>query len=57
MVVDPDTADALGLEIKHLLEDETRRKSMGLAARAYAEEHFDIRGVADKFEAIFQRIT
>jgi colanic acid biosynthesis glycosyl transferase WcaI len=51
VVVDPDQPDELVAAVSGLLADDERRRSLGSAGRAYAEANFDIRNIADKFEA------
>ena len=57
VVVPPDDSQAFVDEVKHLLSDVDRRDAMGRAGRQYAEKHFDIGKVADRFEAIFHEIS
>ena len=55
-VVDPD--DQAGfLAAADLIADGERRETMAAAARAYAEENFDISRVTDRVEAIFARTS
>ena len=56
VVVDPGDEDGFVDAIRSLLGDGDLRERMGLAGRAYAETHFDIGQVADKFETIFSRL-
>ena len=56
VVVPPEDSQALISEVKHLLADQEMRKAMGRAGRRYAEKHFKIGEIADRFEAIFQQI-
>jgi glycosyltransferase involved in cell wall biosynthesis len=56
-VVGPDDEQAFvdaGLE---LARNEAIRLEMGDNARRYAEAHFDVRSIADRFERIFEAIT
>ena len=56
IVVDPGNGDGFVAAIRSLLGDSDMRERMGLAGRAYAETHFDIGQVADKFETVFSRL-
>lgn len=49
LVVDPDDPDDLVRTVSTLLDDGARRERMGEQGRAYAEDKFDIRAIADRF--------
>lgn len=55
-IVSPDDPTAFSIEVKDLLLDLERREAMGLAGRAYAEENFEIRKIADRFEELFKSL-
>lgn len=52
LVVEPEDSEALGAAIRELALDPQRRASMGTAARAYVEEHFDRRRLATQYRDI-----
>ena len=51
-VVDPSDPEALASAARALLADPDRLRSCGRAARRYAEAKFEIRPIADRFEAV-----
>ena len=51
--VAPDDLDGFVREARSLVADASRRKQMGVNARAYAETHFAIEDITDQFENIF----
>lgn len=51
VVVDPDRPDDLVAAVAELLPDVERRRQMSKQGRQYAEAHFDIRRIADRFVA------
>jgi glycosyltransferase involved in cell wall biosynthesis len=51
-VVEPADLRGFCAEAKHLIESPQLRERHGNAAREYAESHFDIRTIGDRFEAI-----
>ena len=55
--VEPNNAAELVDKIKTLLSDGELSKKMGLNGRKYAEEHFKIAAIANKFIEIFQTIA
>ena len=56
VVVSSDDFDGAVAEIIRFSADEKKRSLMGKNARNYAEEHFPVGKVAQKFERIFQNI-
>jgi colanic acid biosynthesis glycosyl transferase WcaI len=54
-VVEPADLRGFCAEAKHLIESPQLRERQGQAAREYAESHFDIRRIGDRFEAILRR--
>jgi colanic acid biosynthesis glycosyl transferase WcaI len=57
VVVPPGSAEACSAAIRMLKKDRSLRVNMGLNARRYAERHFPISAIADKFEAIVHQIA
>ncbi|MGE3991947.1 glycosyltransferase family 4 protein [Pseudorhodoplanes sp.] len=55
--VEPHDQQAFAAAITRLLDDPDERAAAGRAARRYAEQTFDIARIADRFEAIFDRVT
>jgi glycosyltransferase involved in cell wall biosynthesis len=55
-IVAPEDAEAFQSEVKRLLRDQETRNLMGRSGRRYAEEHFDISEIADRFEGIFDSL-
>lgn len=53
IVVDPNDTDGFVQAAEHLATDDKTRSEMASAARAYAENTFDIGSVAAKFEKVF----
>jgi len=51
-VVEPADIRSFCAEAQHLIDSPKLREQYGHAARQYAETHFDIRGIGDRFEAI-----
>nr|WP_269117440.1 glycosyltransferase WbuB [Ramlibacter monticola] len=51
LLVPPDDPAALAKAIRQLAGDGGRRMEMGLAARAYAEQHLDINEILDRFSS------
>jgi glycosyltransferase involved in cell wall biosynthesis len=51
-VVEPADLRGFCAEAKHLIESPQLRERHGIAAREYAESHFDIRRIGDRFEAL-----
>ncbi len=56
LVVNPRDVQAFLKAAFDLFEDELLRKKLAINARKYAEEHFDIEVIADKFESIIKSI-
>lgn len=54
VVVPPGDAAALVSNAAALLDDPRRREQLGRAARAYAEQAFDVESLAARFEAVFR---
>lgn len=52
IVVDPGDSGSFVREAKELLQVPARREEMGLRARAYAENIFDVAAIADRFETV-----
>jgi glycosyltransferase involved in cell wall biosynthesis len=52
LVVEPDNSDGFAAAITGLLNDKSRRGELSRNARAYAETHFDIEQLTDRFELI-----
>ena len=50
-------AEAFVEQALQLMQDASARASMGAAARAYAEEHFDIEQITDRFESVFTEVV
>ena len=53
-VVDPLDRDGFVAAARGLLADPQSRAGAGRAARAYAEQNFDIEAITDRFESIFE---
>jgi glycosyltransferase involved in cell wall biosynthesis len=53
-VVEPTDIRGFCAEAQHLIDSPTIREQNGCAARHYAETHFDIRRIADRFEEILR---
>jgi glycosyltransferase involved in cell wall biosynthesis len=53
--VEPADMEGFLQAARELHSNKNSREKHGAAARAYAENHFDIRKIADRFEACFQR--
>lgn len=56
-VVPPSDIDLFLSSAENLLNDASARDSMGLAARHYAEIHFDIEQISDRFKALFDSVA
>jgi len=56
IVVPPNENGRFLTEVKRLIADGELREKYGRNARRYAESAFDIEGITDKFEKIFQEI-
>ncbi|MGI8710987.1 MAG: glycosyltransferase [Acidimicrobiales bacterium] len=52
IVVAADDADALAAAVTSLLADPTASEEMGRAGREYAESHFDIEDIGDRFVSV-----
>ncbi len=57
IVVSPRDLPALVESGRALMADPDRRQAMGRAARSYAESAFEIRAIADRFEAIVRGVV
>ena len=55
-IVAPEDAEAFQSEVKRLLRDQETRNVMGRSGRRYAEAHFEISEIADRFETIFESV-
>jgi glycosyltransferase involved in cell wall biosynthesis len=51
------SADGVAQEVRRLLADPEERAARGAAARAYAEEVFDVTSVGDRFERVLTRAS
>ncbi len=56
LAVDPDDADAFCAALGELLDDEARRKEMGLAGRSYVEGWASPAAVAESYEGLFEEL-
>jgi len=56
LVVDPGNADEASAALNRLLKDSSAREKMGVAARRYAEQAFDVHAVGDLFDSVFRAI-
>jgi colanic acid biosynthesis glycosyl transferase WcaI len=56
VVVPSGDPDRFAVAVQSLLDAPGRRSAMGNAARAYAEAHFAIEPICDRFEAILRRV-
>jgi colanic acid biosynthesis glycosyl transferase WcaI len=56
LVVPPGDRDAAAAALNRLLSDPAERATMGAAARTYAERTFDVVGVGDRFESVFDHV-
>lgn len=54
LVVDPEDTESFLMAAETLAGNEVRRAEMGRNGRRYAEEHFDIEAIADRFEAVLR---
>lgn len=57
IVLSHSEADRAPAVVRHLLDDPARRERMGAAARALAEQTFDITEIADRFEEVILAAT
>lgn len=57
VVVEPEESDMFIASAIRLLDDERLRAELGQRARRYANDTFPIEGVADRFEAVFDRLA
>ncbi len=55
LIVDPENPSELRRLARSLIEDEDLRGRLGAAGLAYARAHFDINGIAARFEQVFRR--
>jgi colanic acid biosynthesis glycosyl transferase WcaI len=53
---EPGNAMSLNLAIAKMIADPAMRKAMGEKGRAFAEKHFEIEGIAKKFNLIFDEL-
>jgi glycosyltransferase involved in cell wall biosynthesis len=56
LVVPPGDSDGFAVAVQSLLDAPHRRTAMGDAARAYAEMHFAIEPICNRFEAVLRRV-
>ncbi|MFN8223220.1 MAG: glycosyltransferase family 4 protein [Gaiellales bacterium] len=56
LTVTPDDPGALVDAVEAMLADESRRRSMGAAARALAEEKYSWKDIAARLEAVYERV-
>jgi rhamnosyl/mannosyltransferase len=56
LTVEPKNADMLAEAIRTLLENETRRRELGAAARERAQTEFSVRGMSDKTLELYARV-
>lgn len=56
-VVEPGDSSGFVAAVRRFLDDREVSAAAGLAGRAYAEAHFDLDHVADRFEAVLARAT
>ncbi len=52
LVISPNDVDGFVKAAKRLVEDDKLRQEMGRNARSYAENHFDIEKITDRFETV-----
>ena len=57
LVVEPSDLDGFCAAAQQLLQSPELRERCGQAARGYAETHFDIRHIGDRFENIFRNAS
>ena len=57
LVVDPDDAVEFVDAARRLLDDPAERSRLGSAARAYADETFDIHEIGDRFEHVLESVA
>jgi colanic acid biosynthesis glycosyl transferase WcaI len=55
LVVDPEDSAAFTVAAQRLRGDAGLRATLGAAGRDYAEQHFAMAGIADRFQAVFAR--
>jgi colanic acid biosynthesis glycosyl transferase WcaI len=55
--VAPDDSDGFVERARLLRADPELRARMGMSGRAYAERHFDVAAIGDRFEAVFRRVA
>jgi len=55
-VVTPGDADAMADAVRNFLDDDQARIQTGLRAREYAERTYEISGITDRFERLFERL-
>lgn len=57
LIVPPAQTNRFVASAKQLIADNALREEMGRNGRSYAEAHFDIEQIANKFEAIIQKLV
>ena len=57
VLVEPGDGAGLRAEARRLLEDPALRAQLGLRARQYAEDNFDIAAIGDRFEEILDPLS
>ena len=57
LVVEPEDQNGFVEAVREILGDPKLASQMGSAARQYAEDQFKIENVADRFEAVFDRVS
>jgi glycosyltransferase involved in cell wall biosynthesis len=55
-LIPPDDAELLAAALESLVDDPGRRKRMGAAGREIARQRFDVRTMADRYEALYRRV-
>ena len=49
--------EALWAAIEDLMQNETKRKALGMNARAFVERHFDLRNTARSYEKLYRSLS
>jgi hypothetical protein len=54
LVCDVDDREGFVESVRKLIDDRVLATAMGVRGRAYAEEHFDVTAIGDRFEAVLE---
>jgi glycosyltransferase involved in cell wall biosynthesis len=56
LLAPPGDAEALATRLETLIDDQARRRALGLAARARARERFSAAVIVPRYEALYRRL-